>query len=165
MYDIKVEWKGPFDLQAVTEKKNDGGASPNYEGIDYGLYQIYGTHILFGPDKLLYVGKTVENTFSDRFKEHKEWLLNERDIKIYLGRIYDSQRHSKKDNWRLWKEDVEIAEKIIIYKYSPPYNSSNISEQPSLRYRVVRIAHDGRKGELMQEDVAPQDWKVTARGI
>ena len=42
----------------------------------------------------------------------KDWLYNEEGIQIYLGKIYDPKRHSKKDNWKSWKDDVDKAEKI-----------------------------------------------------
>lgn len=94
---------------------NDAGKSPDWGGDDYGLYQIYGKHILCG-FTLLYIGKTVEKTFSGRFKQHEQWLNEEEKIRIHLGRIHDPEKHSAKDKWESWKRDVERAEQILIYK-------------------------------------------------
>ena len=52
-YEIKIEWDGPFSLKEVVEKMDDAGQPPDYEGKDYGLYQIYGKHILCGKNTLL----------------------------------------------------------------------------------------------------------------
>lgn len=45
---IEVSWEGPISLRQVvaTRKKAE----------DYGVCQIYGTHNVFGPQALLYIG-------------------------------------------------------------------------------------------------------------
>lgn len=153
--EIKIIWDGPYNLEDVIERMNDEGEDPDYEGPDYGLYQIYGTHILCGPDTLLYVGEALDQSFSKRFNQHKnEWLGKEENAQIYLGRIYDSTRHSRIDNWDSWKKDVDTAESVIIYKYSPHYNSQKIRDFPKVN---VRLIHAGLKHNLHEEDNAPED--------
>ena len=160
-YEIKIEWDGPFSLKEVVEKMDDAGKLPDYGGEDYGLYQIYGKHILCGENTLLYIGKAVEKTFAIRFRRHKKWLDSEENIKVYLGRVYDPERHSKKDNWESWRKDVEIAEKILIYKYSPNYNARQITKEPDLEsFKNVRLIHTGKRHRLEQEDNAPKDYVV-----
>lgn len=160
-YEIKIEWDGPFSLKEVVEKMDDAGQPPDYEGKDYGLYQIYGKHILCGKNTLLYIGKAIGETFSSRFKQHRKWLDNEEDIQIYLGRIYDPEKHSKEDNWESWRKDVEIAEKILIYRYSPNYNARQIAKEPDLEsFKNVRLIHTGKRHRLEQEDNAPKDYVV-----
>ena len=47
MRSVTIEWEGPFSLDYVIEELN---------GKDnYGLYQIYGTHIVYGAGSLLYL--------------------------------------------------------------------------------------------------------------
>jgi len=58
--EIQIDWQGPFSVEEVIKKMDDEGASPNYDGEDYGLYQIYGTHILCGHNTLLYIGKATQ---------------------------------------------------------------------------------------------------------
>ena len=162
-YEIKIEWEGPFSLNEVINKMNDGGKSPDWDGNDYGLYQIYGWHILCGGNALLYIGITTERTFSQRFNEHKVWLekdQNEEYIKIYLGRVYDPKRHSVRDKWKSWKSDIEIAEKILIYKYSPNYNSRELTREPDISPRKsIRLVHIGVKSHrLEKEDNVPRDF-------
>ena len=138
------------------------GTAPEYDGPDYGLYQIYGKHILAGPDSLLYIGKATQQTFSSRFYAHQSWLANEDDITIYLGCIYDRERHlpGPAHDWPVWVRDVQIAECVLIYKYSPNYNSVSISDPPLLDpdQRVI-LNHSGRRHRLRSQDVAPDDWQ------
>ena len=51
---VKIEWEGPFTIDQVLEL--------NDKSKDFGLYQIYGRHVIFGVGSLLYIGKT-EDTF------------------------------------------------------------------------------------------------------
>lgn len=157
---LAVEWSGPFTLETVLSEFTDGGKPPEYNGRDYGLYQIYGKHILNGSDTLLYVGKAIQQTFSSRFYGHREWLLREEQISIYLGRIYDTARHTPgpSNDWSIWARDVSMAECILIYKYSPNYNSVSISEVPSLSpYRKVILEHSRQRHRLQSRDTAPDD--------
>lgn len=87
-------WSGPFTRESVISGFTDGGRAPEYDGEDYGLYQIYGKHILCGSDTLLYIGQATEQTFSRRFRQHERWLAYEEDISVYLGRVYDPNRHT-----------------------------------------------------------------------
>ena len=68
MRSVRIEWEGPLSLDEVKELA-DGDE-------DCGLYQIYGRHIIFGDDSLLYIGMTT-STFRSRFfsgrEPHIEW--------------------------------------------------------------------------------------------
>ncbi|MCH8290862.1 hypothetical protein IH992_07175 [Candidatus Poribacteria bacterium] len=158
--EIPIEWSGAFSLEEVIAEMTDEGDPPDYSGEDYGLYQIYGQHILCGADTLLYIGKATNQTFSLRFQQHgREWLHDEADVQIYLGRVYDPKRHSKSDDWDSWKWDVELAEKILIHKYSPHYNSTSISNPPVLEpFKNIRLIHTSNRHQLEKEDNAPKDW-------
>jgi hypothetical protein len=139
---------------------NDEGVPPDYDGEDYGLYQIYGRQILCGPDTLLYLGKATQQTFSRRFREHKKyWLQDEEEITIYIGKVYNPEYHSEKDNWRSWEGDINLAESIMIYKYSPNYNNTGIGEKPRLApFKEVTLKHGRKRHRLEKEDKAPEDY-------
>ncbi len=157
---LTVEWSGPNQLDDILNGFNDGGTPPLYDGHDYGLYQIYGKHILTGSDTLLYIGRAIHQTFSSRFSAHRSWLAIEEEITIYLGRIYDRQRHLPENDWAVWVKDVQIAESLLIYKYAPNYNSVSIAEPPSLNpYERVILNHSGQKHRLHPKDVGPTDWE------
>jgi GNAT superfamily N-acetyltransferase len=157
VHKIEIEWEGPFEVEEVINEMTDEGKSPEYDGNDYGLYQIYGEHILCGKDTLLYIGKAPEQTFAVRFLQHKEWLDDESGIQVYIGRIYDPERHSENDRWMSWEEDVDTAERIMIYKYSPNYNSRSLANPPKLD-SDVQLIHNGAKHRLECEDNAPEDY-------
>ncbi|MFC1708449.1 hypothetical protein ACFL2J_00115 [Candidatus Omnitrophota bacterium] len=151
-FDIKIQWEGSFSANEVVSQKND----PNN---DYGLYQIYAKHILCGDDALIYVGIVIDETFSERLKKHwAEWLTREEGAKIFLGRVYNPERHSEADNWNSWTEDIQLAERILIYKYSPHYNNVGITNPPTLPCEIVRLIHNGEKHRLKTEDAAPRDF-------
>jgi hypothetical protein len=160
-YEIKIEWDGPFKVAEVINKMNRAGQAPLWDGEDYGLYQIYGEHILCNKEALLYVGITTERTFSQRFKEHQIWLdkdQKENDVKIYLGRVYDPERHLTDE---VWADDITIAEKIMIYKYSPNYNSRELTSEPDLSpHENIRLIHSGKKNRLEAVDNAPEDFFI-----
>ncbi|MGA2468769.1 MAG: hypothetical protein ABSH06_31075 [Thermodesulfobacteriota bacterium] len=158
VYQIKIVWDGPFSVKKIIDTLDNGRTSPDFEGEDYGVYQIYGKHILSGPNTLLYIGETTNQTFSGRFKQHEEWLDREENVRIYVGRVYDPKKHSKKDNWASWIQDIETAEKILIYKYSPNYNTKNIYEKPLLPQKNIRLIHTGHKSRLHPKDNAPEDY-------
>ena len=87
MLELPAVWDGPYSAEQVVSAMDDAGYPPAYSGDDYGLYQTYGTHILCGPDTLLYIGRATEQTFSARFRQHQLWLRNEDPVQVYLGRI------------------------------------------------------------------------------
>jgi len=159
MLDLTIDWKGPYALDQVIHNLTDSGDYPGYDGEDYGLYQIYGEHILGNSDALLYIGKAPKQTFSTRFKKHVRWLRREDSpVRVYVGRIYIPRRHSSADNWAKYEADIGIAESILIYKYSPHYNGRSVSKAPSLRpHGRVVLTHAGARHRLQEIDRAPDD--------
>ena len=116
MRSLTIEWVGPFSLDYVIDELNGKD--------DYGLYQIYGTHIVYGASSLLYIGKAEGLTFSQRFSQHRsEWLSEEEGVSIRIGRIASADYAYDPPDWRKVLRD---AEALTIYWHSPAYNSSNI---------------------------------------
>ena len=69
---IRIEWLGPYSINDLKKLTNDEE--------DCGLYQVYGHHVVFGANSLLYVGITTARNFAWRFEEHqREWLHEEND--------------------------------------------------------------------------------------
>ena len=156
--DIKIEWEGPFNHQEVIGRFNRGGKlKDNYSGEDYGLYQIYGAHISFKEKILLYIGQAKDQTFSNRFYQHyKEWMYGEDGLEIYLGRI-ETDPNDKK--FKRWGRNVDIAEAMLIYKYTPNYNSRLKQEEPKLYGFQIKLQNKGNKGVLEEWDIAPKDYQ------
>jgi len=92
---------------------------------DYGLYQVYAQHVVFGPGSLVYVGKAVDQSFGRRFQQHQRWLADENGVSIRVGRLNPAD-HASGDEWDDWKKCVSYIESLTIYWHSPPYNSKSI---------------------------------------
>ena len=62
--------------------------------------------------------------------------------------------------WQSWKDDVGMAEKILIYKYTPNYNSSEKGDYPKLKlFQRVKLTSQGNRHRLHRIDIAPDDYK------
>lgn len=106
---IEIVWHGPYRV----DQKDSSLTDKN------GLYQIYGTHPVNGPNNLLYIGKT-ENSFSYRLSQHwEDWIKFEpNELEIYIGSLNEVN----------FSANLDISEKLLIYYCSPPYNSNSIYE-------------------------------------
>jgi len=134
---IEIQWEGPFSINKISKFNNPS---------DYGIYQIYGTHTIFGENSLLYIGKAEQQNFCDRFIQHKEWLAKEiSNLQVYIGRIGGV----KQPNNNIWTESIDSAEKLLIYFCSPPYNFSNINSFGNHKNKV--ILNFGKKNRLPYE--------------
>ena len=136
MRSVSVEWEGPFSIEEVLELDN--------RNKDYGLYQIYGHHIVYGADSLLYIGETSQ-TFSQRFNDHTGWLKEEEGVFIHVGRIAseDYNEQVRKD-----------AEALTIYWHSPAYNSSNIE---AYNGQSLIVVNSGERGDLCENLSVAED--------
>lgn len=113
---IEIVWSGPYTEENIIDLKSSS---------DYGLYQIYGTHQIFGTDSLLYIGKSSEQLFADRLNQHNNWLtLEQSKTVIYVGKLGSSSDIISDDAWNY---EINIAEKLLVYHCSPPYNSQFIN--------------------------------------
>ena len=118
---------------------------------DSGIYMINGHHPVFGDDALLYIGQTKKQTFCERFVQHEEWLKNEWNKTIYVGRVISIDDEDEKIyHGNRWHAVIKNSEAMMIYFHSPPYNSKNISNPP--RYsKKLRIINIGDCGDLYPE--------------
>jgi hypothetical protein len=126
---IEILWEGPFTFDKVSELNNNN---------DYGLYQIYGTHSIYGIDTLLYIGKAQEQKFSVRLSQHQEWLAKEiNEIKFYVGRLGANTLDENENDFQEWGNDINVAEKLLIYFSAPAYNTSNLNQYGKLENTIV----------------------------
>ena len=114
---VRIEWEGPYTFADVL--------SLNDEERDYGVYQVYGEHVVFGAGTFLYIGLARDQTFGRRLSQHDDWI--EEDDKIVVGRIAESDYKHDPPNWSDWHKLLEDVESLEIYWHSPPYNSKNIN--------------------------------------
>ncbi|MGZ5177906.1 MAG: hypothetical protein ACXWCW_27600, partial [Burkholderiales bacterium] len=78
---IEIDWDGPFPVETVMSQAHGPG--------DYGIYQLYGTHTVYGSDSLLYIGRAQDRPFGVRLREHyDDWCQWEASVvSAYIGRL------------------------------------------------------------------------------
>ncbi len=120
---IKINWFGPFSPEEII---NNNIQENGINGTDKGLYQIYGSHPLYGEGILVYIGRTKQkNNFAKRLKNRWEYESdkNRYNVTIYLGKIFDDQ---VKLSDSALDQKIDKAEVLLINTLKPAYNSSNI---------------------------------------
>lgn len=128
---IHIYWQGPLQLAEIK--------SMNNESHDYGVYQIYGTHRVYGMNTLLYIGMASQQTFSTRIGQEgwDIWEFNEGKVEIRLGRLYGEQTPSDKQ----WEKQIDLAEVLLINAHKPAHNASNVGDLSPLRDKALRNVH------------------------
>jgi len=117
---IEIEWDGPYTFEQSQQMS---------KGSDYGLYQIYGTHAVAGPNTLLYIGQSNSRRFNVRIPEHEQsdrfhWEPSE--LCIYFGRL-GSLTPIRDPLSKQWEEQIDRTERLLIFTCTPPYNSQIIN--------------------------------------
>lgn len=138
-YDlIEIGWEGPIGMSDTYKLCNPE---------DYGIYQIYDTHNIFGSESLLYIGKANQQTFATRLSQHECWTKNEiSETKIYYGRLGGITNIETKE----WERLINVAEKLLIFYCSPPYNTQNINWYGDLEVHTI-VLNLGKKNKLPNE--------------
>ncbi|WP_260983535.1 hypothetical protein [Cytobacillus oceanisediminis] len=116
---IQIDWQGPFKIEDL-HLLND-------ISHDYGIYQIYGKHIVYGKDVLLYIGKADFQTIGNRISQENWWDTNDSNhLKIYAGRLAGEKTPDEEQ----WSYEIDLAEKLLINVHKPAYNSKSLSSIP-----------------------------------
>jgi len=134
---IQIRWDGPYRLTELS--------SLNDVKTDYGVYQIYGKHTVYGENVLLYIGQANQQTFGTRIMQHSYWF--EDDFSIYIGRLNAS--NTPKDD--IWTEEINLAESLLIYVHTPAYNTMNINSINYSKLENIHILNLGRFKNLLPE--------------
>lgn len=137
---IQIEWEGSYYLNDLPTLTN--------EETDYGIYQVYGKHPVYGNDVLLYIGKADYQTLGKRIAQ-ENWLNtnDSNNVKIYVGRLHGSQNPSDE----VWSKDIDLAERLLIYVHKPAYNSRSISSLPDTELQNIHILNWGHHRDLLPE--------------
>lgn len=124
---IQLIWEGPFQLHQLEILQNDS--------INYGVYQIYGKHPIYGNDVLLYIGKADKQTFGKRISQENWGNVNDSNCtEIYVGRLAGKKIPSEE----AWSKEITQAESLLIYIHKPAYNAKNIG---SIDYEDLSNIH------------------------
>ena len=141
---INIMWEGPLSPEEAYEKKGE---------TDYGVYQYYGDHPVYGLNVLLEIGADNRKTFEERLKEYEfeEW---NQDIQIYLGRIC-IEKESVWPTDREWNSMIARTEKLLIHACYPAFNGFDSSNpdrnkkpQNADRYKKLLILNWGKYRSL-----------------
>ena len=138
---IHVQWDGPFTSEQILELNDD---------FDYGVYQVYGSHPIYGSDVLLYIGKASQQTFSVRIKQ-EQWSYNQdgRNIRYYVGRLA-GERTPKDDEWA---RQIDMIEGLLIHSHWPAGNSQYIQSLGGNASQLakIHILNWGQRRGLLSE--------------
>lgn len=157
--DIRIEWDGPFNLKDIGYDENNENYSVtkkttlNNKNIDFGIYQVYGCHPIYGNDVLLYIGKAEKQTFARRLsQEGWEYNTDSKNIKFYIGRLFGKTQVPDEE----WDKMISVAERMLIFAHEPARNSSNIlniSKDKTLlkEFEDVRVFNYDNYRSLMPE--------------
>lgn len=131
---IHVQWEGPLAREEVLVRGDPVK--------DRGVYQIYGSHPVYGLNTLLYIGRTSGKfrTFSARIGEH-DWRLG-RDLaqgepRFFLGRLAGSVTPDDS----AWREQIETVEVLLVAAHKPSWNSASVLDLGPERERQIGDAH------------------------
>jgi hypothetical protein len=141
---IELEWTGPFTLEDILKE-------PKKNLNEKGIYAIYGAHVVNGHNSLLYIGQTIDQNFALRFSSHQPWINDENsDMIIYLGIIGGNDSETEFENDL--KNEIDLAERLLIYYCAPAYNSQNIRDIGiDEKDSDVLLLNFGKKGMLPYE--------------
>lgn len=134
---IHIDWDGPYSLEAV-EKLNGS--------TDKGIYQIYGSHPLYGSSVLLYIGRTIE-TFATRVLTHKVYRNNPDagHVEVYIGRLFGISTPTD------WFRQIELAEALLIYANQPVDNVQRELRGLEPELRRIHVINWHRYRSLLPE--------------
>lgn len=146
--EVQIFWEGPFKTDDIINGNIDKQGH-DVKAKDKGLYQIYGSHPLYGDNVLVYIGRTKNKSgFKTRLKDR--WVTqfgsDSNNVQIYLGTIFS-------DSKGLNNQEIDImidkAEILLINALKPAYNSSNIQSVKNdlLKQRFI-IHNEGNYKKL-----------------
>lgn len=138
---IHLQWYGPFTW---TQKDELHGPE------DYGLYQVYGCHFIYGVDVLLYIGKASRQTFAARLNQEGHWLGHQdsQKVSIYIGRC--SGWHGTPNNVE-WELQIDLAERLLILASMPAYNAKKGIDINDPLLRGLHVLNWGNYRSLLPE--------------
>lgn len=117
---IHVDWTGPHNYEEALRLRDTD--------VDYGLYQIYGAHPVYGTDVLIYIGKAVQQTIGKRLSQ-ESWNYHNQDcsrLRVYVGRLGGYEGTPTDDEWT---DQLTKVERLLIYSHWPAGNSSGLNMQ------------------------------------
>jgi len=158
--EIKIWWEGPFNINDITDENIDA-FQYDVKSTSKGIYQIYGSHPLYGNDVLLYIGRTKDkNGFKSRLSGR--WVIENgndpKNVKIYLGTIFSDSQKISDD---IENSMIEKSEVLLINAMKPAFNSSNIQSvrNPNDEYIIYNSGSYRNIYPILESNYFWQDFK------
>jgi hypothetical protein len=119
---VHLQWAGPYTWEEKDKLSNSE---------DFGVYQIYGCHSIYGVDVLLYIGKASSQTFAGRLSQQWHWLGHQdpQRITVYVGRCSGWKGTPSNEKW---EEEIDLAEKLLILATKPAHNAKKGIDRDAL---------------------------------
>jgi hypothetical protein len=144
---IDVYWEGPYTLEDIKSKQ---------KREEYCLYQIYGSHPVYGTNSLLYIGKTEKQYIETRLNQHK-WIENQAsECEIYIASCKKFEGWANRNDQGAYKFyndkiiTIDIIESLLIYAHQPSYNSQSL-KTTSFAGNPFRLFNSNRRASIMPE--------------
>lgn len=146
---IDAYWEGPYSSAAIEK----------LEGIEgHCLYQIYGSHPVYGRDSLLYIGLSNRDEIFKRLDEHT-WIQNQVDLcQIYIASCgnftdWEAWANDKRDRYDRYESEaitLSAIESLLIYAHQPSYNSAGL-KSTYFAAKPFRLFNSGKRAMLLPE--------------
>jgi len=133
---ILVDWSGPHKYEE---------ASQFHEHHDYGLYQIYGRHLVYGSWALLYIGCAPDRNLGIRIPEHGN-CYTEQPFEFHVGRL----RGPTPDK-TTWRNHIKLAEQLLINVHAPILNVQHNRAELGPELNHVHVFNYRQYRSLMPE--------------
>ena len=135
---------------------------------DWGIYQIYGVHPIYGAESLLYIGTSREGNnhtdnplapIGERIHArvgNAEWGNSYyADCRVYIGRFVQLESEVRKQIDRAGlREVIPLVEALMIYYHQPACNGENVytlSASTKIKRRNLRVMNFGNYRQLQTE--------------
>ncbi|GLR74082.1 hypothetical protein GCM10007855_09560 [Aliivibrio sifiae] len=146
---IDAYWEGPYSSDALKKLK---------EIKEHCLYQIYGSHPVYGCDSLLYIGMSKRDEIFIRLEEHT-WIQNQADLcQIYIAscgnfagwKAWNKDERKRYDRYDFKSITLSAIESLLIYAHQPSYTSAGL-KSTSFAAKPFRLFNTGKRALLLPE--------------
>lgn len=147
---IEIKWAGPYTADEIKTCNSD---------IDFGIYQVYGDHPIYGNNVLLYIGQANNQTFAQRLPQHDDWFeWKALNLQFYLGRLGGSEPTTDKD----WFEQVDYAEARLIHYAQPAWNASKLNSSSHNYSFDEAIIFNAEQRRSLPFEINIHSWQHTS---
>lgn len=119
------------------------------EYCDFGVYQIYGAHPIYGSDVLLYIGKADQQTFGIRLSQ-EGWKYNQdaSTVTVYVGRLGG---YKATPSNQIWSREIDLVERLLIVSHWLAGNSSGLNATFGEDLYPIHVLNWGQFRDLLPE--------------